>query len=116
MSERKRNRQLCLRLNAEEYALFDRKCIESGLSKTEFLVSVLKNSTVKVFRIDEAIRPLMKELRYIGSNINQLAYFSNIGQEYTVKAEIESIRKSHNLIMEEISDFLKNPKFTADVR
>lgn len=116
MPERKRERQICLRLSDEEYALFEKKCSDSGMSKTDFLVSILKNSTVKVYRIEEAIRPMMKELRYIGSNINQIAYFSNIGQEQAVRDNIESIRRSHNLLMEEISDFLKNPKFNVNVR
>ena len=116
MSERKRNRQVCLRLTDEEYALFQQKCSDSGLSQTDFLVSALKSSTVKIYHIDEAIRPLISELRHIGANINQLAYFSNIGQEDKVRVEIESIRRRHNLLMEEISDFLKHPKFAADVR
>lgn len=118
MPNRKRNHQVCLRLTDDEFALWEQKCNDSGMSKTDFLISALRNSTVKIFRIDEAIRPLMKELRYISSNINQLAYFSNIGQEYKVRNEIEAIRRKHNLLMEEISEFLKKPKFTeySDVR
>ncbi len=116
MPERKRYRQVCLRLTDDEYALFEKKCSDSGMSKTDFLVSVLKNSTVKVYRIEEALRPMMKELRHIGSNINQLAYFSNVGQEQPVRDNIESIRMSHNRLMNEISDFLKAPRCAADVR
>ena len=116
MPERKRYRQVCLRLTDDEYALFETKCSDSGMSKTDFLVSVLKNSTVKVYRIEEALRPMMKELRHIGSNINQLAYFSNVGQEQPVRDNIESIRMSHNRLMNEISDFLKAPRCAADVR
>lgn len=113
MPKRKRNHQVCLRLTDDEFALWEQKCIESGMSQTDFLVSALKDSTVKIYRINEALLPMMKELRYIGSNINQLAYFSNVGQEYKVRTEIESIRRQHNFLMEEISDFLKNPKFTV---
>ncbi len=113
MQNRKRNHQICLRLTDEEFALWNQKCIESGLSQTDFLVKCLKDSTVKIYQIEESLRPMMKELRYIGSNINQLAYFSNVGQEEKVRAEIESIRRSHNRLTQEISDFLKNPKFTV---
>lgn len=114
MPKRKRNHQVCLRLTDDEFALWEQKCSESGMSQTDFLVSALKDSTVKIYLINEALLPMMKELRYIGSNINQLAYFSNVGQEYKVRTEIESIRRQHNLLMEEISDFLKNPKFTVN--
>ena len=116
MPNRKRTHQICLRLTEEEYALFQQKCSDSGLSQTDFLVSVLNSSTVKVYCIEEALKPLISELRHIGANINQLAYFSNIGQESKVRFEIESIRRRHNLLMEEISDFLKHPKFAVDVR
>ena len=116
MTERKRDRQLCLRLTDDEFALFEKRCSDSGMSKTDFLVAVLKNSTVKVFRIDEAMRPLISELRHIGANINQLAYFSNIGHEQAVRDNIESICRSHNRLMAEISEFLKAPRYTADVR
>ena len=116
MPERKRERQVCLRLTDDEFTLFEKKCSDSGMSKTDFLVSLLKNSTVKVYRIEEALRPLISELRHIGSNINQLAYFSNIGQEQAVRDNIESIRMSHNRLMNEISEFLKAPRCTIDVR
>lgn len=134
MPNRKRTRQVCLRLTEEEFALFQQRCSDSGLSQTDFLVSVLNSSTVKIYRIEEAIKPLISELRHIGANINQLAYFSNIGhaphqtvgcaeaisaglrQESKVRFEIESIRRRHNLLMEEISEFLKHPKFAVDVR
>ena len=113
MTKRKRSHCICLRLTDDEYALWERKRRESGLSQTDFIIRAIKDSTIKIYRIDDALRPMIKELRYIGSNINQLAYFSNIGQEYPVRNEIESIRKRHNLLMEEISDFLQNPKFKA---
>lgn len=116
MPDRTRERQVCLRLTNEEYALFETRCNESGMSKTDFLVSVLKNSTIKVYRIDEPFHAMMKELRYIGSNINQLAYFSNVGQEQIVRENIESIRKKHNRLMAEISEFLKAPRYSVDVR
>ena len=116
MPERKRERQICLRLTDDEYALFEKKCSDSGMSKTDFLVSVLKNSTVKVFSIDNSLRPLISELRHIGANINQLAYFSNIGQEQAVRDSIESVCFEHNRLMREISDFLKELRGDLNVR
>ena len=116
MPERNRKRQVCLRLTDDEYTLFEKKCSESGLSKTDFLVSVLRNSTVKIYRIDEALRPLITELRHIGANINQLAYFSNIGQEQAVRDSIGTICTDHSRIMSEISEFLKKLRSAMDVR
>lgn len=61
----------------------------------------------------ESILPLIHEIRKIGTNLNQLAYFSNIKQDEKVRAEIGAIRQTNDTVMEQISDFLKNPKFTA---
>ena len=116
MPERTRDRQVCLRLTYDEYALFEKKCNDSGMSKTDFLVTVLRSSTVKIYRLREALRPLISELRHIGANINQLAYFSNIGQEQVVRNNIERICKNHEKIMAEISEFLNEPRWKIDVR
>ena len=61
--------------------------------------------------IEESIAPIVHEIRKIGTNLNQLAYFSNIGQEYRVRAEIEAIRKTNDRVMGQLSDFLNDPKF-----
>ena len=62
--------------------------------------------------IEESIAPIVHEIRKIGTNLNQLAYFSNIGQEYRVRAEIEAIRKTNDRVMGQLSDFLNDPKFS----
>ena len=110
MTNRNRSHQICLRLSDDEYTLLQSKCDSSGLSKTDFLIKAIKKTTINIYRFDDTLKPMIQELRHIGANINQLAYFSNIGQEYPIRREIESIRKSHNLLMEQISEFLSAPK------
>lgn len=52
------------------------------------------------------------------SNINQLAYYSNIRQDIctnyvrTVRAEIGAIRQANEAVMKRILAFLDNPKFS----
>lgn len=111
MPERKRNHQVCLRLTDEEYSLWDRKQKASGLSKTDFLIKAIKNSNVRIYSVEDSIRPLIHEIRKIGTNLNQLAYFSNIGQEEKVRNELRAIRLANDTVMEQLSDFLRNPKF-----
>lgn len=113
MPQRKRNHQVCLRLTDEENALWEQKCIESGMNKTDFLAAILKNSNVRIYSIEDSIKPLIHEIRKIGTNLNQIAYFSNIGQNEKVMREISSVRKANNLVMEQISEFLKNPEYTV---
>ena len=120
MPNRKRNHAICLKLTDEEYALWTAKQTASGLSKTDYLMKAISRSEVRIYSIEESTAPLMHEIRKIGTNLNQLAYFSNIGQDDKVRAEIGAIRRTNDAVMEQLSDFLKHPQFTvkaaADVR
>ena len=98
-------------LTDEELQLWNTKHEASGLSKTDYLMQAIRNSEVRVYSIEESIAPIVHEIRKIGTNLNQLAYFSNIGQEYRVRSEIEAIRKTNDRVMGQLSDFLNDPKF-----
>lgn len=111
MANRKRNHSICLKLTDDEYALWTKKQTASGLSKTDYLIRAIKHSEVRIFSIEESIAPLVHEVRKIGTNLNQLAYFSNIGQDSKVKAEIGAIRRANDEVMGKIVDFLDCPKF-----
>jgi hypothetical protein len=120
MPNRKRNHAICLKLTDEEYALWTAKQTASGLNKTDYLMKAISRSEVRIYSIEDSIAPLIHEIRKIGTNLNQLAYFSNIGQDDKVKAEIGAIRRTNDAVMGQLSDFLKHPQFTvkaaADVR
>lgn len=113
MPNRKRNHSISLKLSDEEFQLWNAKHKASGLSKTDYLMQALRNSEVRIYSIEESIAPLIHEIRKIGTNLNQLAYFSNIGQDEKVRSEIGAIRRTNDTVMGQLSDFLKNPKFTV---
>ncbi len=113
MPNRKRYHSISLKLTDEEYQLWNTKHKASGLSKTDYLIQALRNSEVRIYSIEESISPLIHEIRKIGTNLNQLAYFSNIGQDEKVRSEIGAIRQTNDTVMGQLYDFLKNPKFTV---
>ena len=113
MPNRTRNHAICLKLTDEEFALWSAKQKASGLSKTDYLMQAIRRSEVRVYSIEESIAPILHELRKIGTNLNQLAYFSNIGHVDRVQAEIGLIRSDNEEIMQQLSDFLKHPEFTV---
>lgn len=112
MPNRRRYHSIRLKLTDEEFQLWNTKHEASGLSKTDYLMQTLRNSEVRIYSIEESIAPLIHEIRKIGTNLNQLAYFSNIGQDERVRTEIGAIRLANDKVMGELEDFLKNPKFT----
>lgn len=113
MPNRKRNHSICLKLTDEEFRLWNDKQKASGLSKTDYLVRAIRNSEIRIYSIEESLAPLIHEIRKIGTNLNQLAYFSNIGQDEKVRSEIGAIRRENEIVMKKILDFLNNPKFTT---
>ena len=113
MPNRKRNHSICLKLTDEEFWFWNDKQKTSGLSKTDYLVQAIKNSEIRIYSIEESLAPLIHEIRKIGTNLNQLAYFSNIGQDEKVRLEIGEIRRENEIVMKKILDFLNNPKFTT---
>ena len=112
MPNRRRYHSISLKLTDEELQLWNTKHEASGLSKTDYLMQAIRNSEVRVYSIEESIAPIVHEIRKIGTNLNQLAYFSNIGQDSKVKAEIGAIRRTNDEVMGQLSDFLNNPTFS----
>lgn len=113
MPNRRRYHSISLKLTDEELQLWNTKHEASGLSKTDYLMQAIRRSEVRVYSIEESIAPILHELRKIGTNLNQLAYFSNIGHVDRVQAEIGMIRSDNEKIMQQLSDFLKQPEFTV---
>ena len=111
MPNRKRYHSISLKLTDDELELWNTKHKASGLSKTDYLLQAIRNSEVRIYSVAENIAPLIHEIRKIGTNLNQLAYYSNIGQEERVRAEIGNIRRDNEIVMRKILEFLDNPKF-----
>ena len=112
MPNRRRYHSISLKLTDEELQLWNTKHEASGLSKTDYLMQALRSSEVRIYSIEESITPLIHEIRKIGTNLNQLAYFSNIGQDSKVRAEIGAIRRANDKIMAQLADFINDPKFS----
>ena len=115
MPNRKRNHSISLKLTDEELQLWNTKHEASGLSKTDYLMQTLRNSEVRIYTVEDSIAPIVHEIRKIGTNLNQLAYFSNIGQDERVRSEIRAIRITNENVMKQLLKFLDDPKFRLKV-
>lgn len=108
-SNRNRSHQLAVRLSDSELALFNKKQAASGLSKTDFLVKLLKGSKVTAYRFTDDIKGLCNELRKIGVNLNQIAYLVNIGRHTEAEGEILRMRTAYFNIFDKVRAFLDKP-------
>ena len=111
MVNRKRYHSISLKLTDEELQLWNTKHKASGLSKSDYLIQAIRNSEMRIYSIEESINTLIHEIRKIGTNLNQLAYFSNIGQDDKVRAEIGTIRRTNDKVMAQLAGFISDPKF-----
>lgn len=102
MHERKRNHQLSMRLTEDEYATWERKQLASGLNKTEFLMKLTDSCSVNIFCYDEAMKPVITELRRIGNNLNHIARVSNSSDAPAgayIKNTLASMLSDYNDVM-----------------
>ncbi|MBR1531402.1 MAG: plasmid mobilization relaxosome protein MobC [Eubacterium sp.] len=106
---RNRDNQFNIRLTAKELDMFERKRKESGLSKTDFFIKLVRGSNIKVYRFDDEVKAIMHELRKIGVNLNQVAYLVNIMQDGEALRELHRMQESFCNAMDRLSAFLDKP-------
>lgn len=112
---RNRNRQLSIRLSEKEIAVFERKCTAARLSKTEFLLKLLRSSKIQVFQFSSMIKTLHGELRKIGVNLNQIAYLVNIGHDVQAKYELHQMLRQYEEVLDRLKHFLDAPLVNAKI-
>ena len=75
-TERRRERQVKIRLSEEEYQTLQQLCFEFDMSQSEFLRNaILQKPIVRT----DAIKELTAELKREGNNLNQIAKALNAG-------------------------------------
>ena len=112
---RNRNCQLSFRLSEKELELFERKRAATGLSKTEFLMRLMKSAKIQVFQFSDTIKTLHNELRKIGVNLNQIAYLVNIGHDVQAKYELHQMTRQYEEVLDRLKHFLDAPLVNAQI-
>lgn len=113
--QRKRQHQLLFRLTDAELALFNAKQSASGLNKTEFLLSLLRSATIKVYAFENNARQLYNELRKIGVNLNQVAYLVHSGYFNNAKEDFLKMQEAYFNVFERLKYFLEKPLLHAHI-
>jgi len=115
MANRTRKRAFCVRLTDDEYSLWLNKHKSSGMGNTEYFIKLLKNSVIKVYSFSQELNNLCRELRKIGVNLNQIAYYCNAGYFPQAEQEIKNIYAMYSDIMERLKIFLDRPLINARI-
>ncbi len=87
-AHRKRNQTLTIRLTAAEKDVIVRNAAKAKMSLTDYIVA---SSLLTEIHVAEDTRPLITELKRIGSNLNQITMKINAGafQSYNFQEVID---------------------------
>lgn len=86
--KRRRNKAVTVRMSEAEYADFQNRVEESGLSQQTFIISAVRGATITpsdeiavLKEISKTFAEFVKQIRGMGTNLNQMAHVAN-GQGY----------------------------------
>ena len=85
---RKRNRIISIRVSDQEYDIIQKKLSETGLTQQAFILKAVEGATIstaeekqQLKEINLKLADLLKQIKGIGVNINQMAYRANAYRE-----------------------------------
>ena len=83
-ANRKRNIAITIRMTESEYADLQSRVTESGLSQQAFIINAVRGATITpsdgiavLKEISRTFSEYVKQLRGIGTNVNQMAHVAN---------------------------------------
>ena len=100
---RKRNHVIPIRLNAKELRLLDEQVKRSGLSREEFLRSLIVGAEVRA-KPCEHHPELLRKIAGLCNNANQLAHVANasgMASEQSIQEMLRLTKETWHLVKEE---------------
>lgn len=101
---RKRGKQVIIRLSEDEYELYMEKVKKSNLSQNEYFIKCVTGKKIIVI---EGLKEILTELKRIGVNINQISKNLNSGIFQEASEDIKYIRAELSKTTEAIITVLK---------
>ncbi len=102
----KKDRQLHLRLTKEEYETISQKAAKAKMTMSSFvLMSCLNKQIFVIDGLDEVI----KQQKYIGNNLNQLAKLAQSGAIAAIG--LNDMVTDHHEIFEVLNDMVKRKRW-----
>lgn len=125
--KRRRNKAVTVRMNETEYADFQNKVEESGLSQQAYIISAVRGATITpsdeiavLKEISKTFADFEKQVRGLGTNVNQMAHVAN-GQGYLpceealarLSDQLGNMRKESEEIWQSIRSSINQQKATG---
>jgi len=92
-----RNSAIIVRLTQKEKQELKKKAKACGLKMEPFIRELIKGTEIKAKPPDEYVR-LVREVNYIGNNINQIAHIANANKDIK-REQLDMVKKLQNDII-----------------
>ena len=120
-ANRKRNKSVTIRMNGIEYADFQNKVKESGLTQQAYVINAVRGAIITpsdqiavLKEISKTFADQERQFRGLAANVNQMAHVAN-GQGYVPSAqELENIATQLGIYRKESEDIWQSIRSTIN--
>ena len=105
---RKRNHAITIRMSDEEYKFFQGKLSQTGQTQQSYILNAIRGATIvsaeevkELQKLNKGFADMMRQLRGIATNVNQMAHVANGIWELPVVTSLEKLEKCIEKFREE---------------
>ena len=95
---RKRNRTITIRMSDEEYSFLQKRLLQTGQTQQSYILNAIRGATIvsaeeikELQKLNKGFADMMRQLRGIATNVNQMAHIANGTGELPVVVVLEKL-------------------------
>ena len=97
---RKRNHAITIRMSDEEYKFFQGRLSQTGQTQQSYILNAIRGATIvsleevkELQKLNKAFADMMRQLRGLATNVNQMAHIANGTGKLPVVSALEKVGK-----------------------
>ena len=98
---RKRNRTITIRMSDEEYTFLQERLSLTGQTQQSYILNAIRGATIvsaeevkELQKVNKGFADMMRQLRGIATNVNQMAHIANGTGELPAVSDLEKMGKT----------------------
>ena len=98
---RKRNHVITIRMSDEEYKFFQGRLSQTGQTQQSYILNAIRGATIvsaeevkELQKLNRGFTDMMRQLRGLATNVNQMAHIANGTGELPVASALEKVAKA----------------------
>lgn len=98
---RKRNRTITIRMSDEEYTFLQNRLSQTGQMQQSYVLNAIRGATIvsseevtELQKLNKGFADMMRQLRGVATNVNQMAHIANGTGELPVVVALEKLGRN----------------------